>query len=89
MGAPNPTQAQNMETSEVKKVGRQIQHGFGARKTIRGNHKDQRVDTKQIIGGPQITDFLGGIASEEIDEAISYRPNHPAEGTEDRDMAQR
>ena len=61
-----------METPAYEKTQRHVRLGRSIRKILRGKHKAQWVDTKQIIGDPEIYDFLGDIKGEEIDNEILY-----------------
>ena len=49
---------------------RHIRLGRGILKTLREKNNDQWADIRQIIGDPQISDFFGDIAREEIDDAL-------------------
>ena len=57
---------------ESNQVEGNVQLGSGPRKTLREKRKDQWADIRQIVGDPQIFEFLGRIAREEINDAIIY-----------------
>ena len=51
---------------------RRKQLGRGIPKTLRQKHNDQWIDIEQIIYDPQIFEFAGVVAREEIDGATTH-----------------
>ena len=59
----NDTPSQNkMETPAYKTTQSHVRLGRRIPKTLRDTRKNQWVDINQIVGGPEIYEFLGDIA---------------------------
>ena len=59
-----------METPLWEKAQRRIRLGRSVVETLRGMRRDLRADIEQIAEGPQIYEYVGGIARIELDDAV-------------------